>query len=294
MAKNQIRQYVFTPGAIGVGTIVIPGNIRLEQLLLITNVTRNVILYNFADVSFASTTAVHTAGNIGTGTLAKITQREAGYTTITLRVNTASFSASDRLSILIEETEVLFRPFRFGTDAIERMRISQGQSMIDADFEYGLQPTKWAGYGLVGGYPSIFEIPGVDLSILTITTNGASPRSTITVTTNIAHGISTGQAVSITGVNDAITGFSRADGLFFVATVPAVNQLTYFAWGLVGSASQSLLSDATIIKRAGIYTGANLNVGSVSGSGSTITVNFNSNHGLVPGQPIYALSLIHI
>jgi len=288
MAKNQIRQYVFTPGAIGVGTIVIPGNIRLEQLLLITNVTRNVILYNFADVSFASTTAVHTAGNIGTGTLAKITQREAGYTTITLRVNTASFSASDRLSILIEETEVLFRPFRFGTDAIERMRISQGQSMIDADFEYGLQPTKWAGYGLVGGYPSIFEIPGVDLSISTITTNGASPRSTITVTTNIAHGISTGQAVSITGVNDAITGFSRADGLFFVATVPAVNQLTYFAWGLVGSASQSLLSDATIIKRAGIYTGANLNVGSVSGSGSTITVNFNSNHGLVPGQPIYA------
>lgn len=289
MAKNQIRQYVFTPGGIGVGTIVIPGNIRLEQLLLITNVTRNIILYNFADITFASTTAVHTAADI-TATFPKITQREAGYTTITLRVNTSSHNANDRLSVLIEETEVLFRPYRFGTDAIERMRISQGQSMIDADFEYGLQPTKWAGYGLVRGYPSIFEIPGVDLSITAITTNAGSPRSTITVTTNIAHGISAGQGVSITGLDDNVTGFSRADGLFFVSTVPSSTQITYVAWGVVGTvAGTSLLSDSTVIKRGGIYTGASLNVASISGGGTTtMTVTFNSNHGLVPGMPIYA------
>lgn len=287
MAKNQIRQYIFTPGAIGAGTIVIPGNIRLEQLLLITNVTRNVILYNFADVAYASTTAVHTAGDTGTTNFSKITQREAGYTTIALRVNTASHSASDRLSILVEETEVLFRPFRFGTDAIERMRISQGQSMIDADFEYGLQPTKWAGYGLVRGYPSIYEIPGVDLTITAITTDGASPRSTISITTNITHGISAGQAVSVTGLNDAITGFSRADGLFFVATASG-SSITYIAWGVVGTAGASLLSDATNIRRSGIYTGAALNVSSITGGSTTMTVAFNSNHGLVPGQPIYA------
>jgi hypothetical protein len=38
------------------------------------------------------------------------------------------------------------RPFDFGTDAIERQRVSLGQSIIDADFEYGLQATKWQSY----------------------------------------------------------------------------------------------------------------------------------------------------
>jgi len=286
MGKRQERSWVFTPGAIGVGTIVIPGNIRLEQILLITNVTRNIILYNFADVAYASTTVVHTASDQATN-FPKITQRESGYTTITLRVNTTSHNANDRLSILIEETEALFRPFRFGTDAIERIRISQGQSMIDADFEYGLQPTKWAAYGLVRGYNSIYEIPGVDLTITSIITEGQSPKSTISLVTNIPHGISPGQAVSVTGVNDNITGFSRADGLFFVSSASNVT-ITYTAWGVVGSAGQSLLSDATNIRRAGIYTGATLNVASISGGGTTMTVTFNSNHGLVPGSPIFA------
>ena len=34
------------------------------------------------------------------------------------------------------------RPYDFGTDAIERQRVALGQSIIDADFEYGLQSTK--------------------------------------------------------------------------------------------------------------------------------------------------------
>jgi hypothetical protein len=39
------------------------------------------------------------------------------------------------------------RPYDFGTDAIERMRVAQPQAMLDADFEYGLQPTKWQAIG---------------------------------------------------------------------------------------------------------------------------------------------------
>ena len=57
------RQYVFTPGAANVGTIVIPGRIALEQLLVITNTTDNVIVYNFADTAYAGTTVAFTAGN---------------------------------------------------------------------------------------------------------------------------------------------------------------------------------------------------------------------------------------
>jgi len=45
MGKKIIRDYVFSPGGANVGTIKIPGRYTLDQLLLITNVTDNIILY---------------------------------------------------------------------------------------------------------------------------------------------------------------------------------------------------------------------------------------------------------
>ena len=57
MAKKLIKEYYFTPGS-GAGTsyVDIPGLYELERLLIITNVTDNVFLYNFADTNFAGTT----------------------------------------------------------------------------------------------------------------------------------------------------------------------------------------------------------------------------------------------
>jgi len=295
MAKQLIKTYVFTPGAANVGTVKVPGRVSLEQLLLITNTTRNQIIYSFADAAFSGTTAAFVSGDDATN-FPKISQRADGYTTITLAVSTTGQLSTDKIQILFEETEngVKIRPWAFGTDAIERMRVSNPRSMIDADFEYGLQPTKWAGYGLMRGYPSIYEYPGVDLTVSAITTDYTTTSadfSLITVTTTAAHSITAGQAVNISGVNSAISGFSRANGNFIVYDVPSGTQLRYFAYGLVGTASsQSLLTDVTLIKRGNIYTGASLNSTTSSGTNanpSVITVNFSSNHGLVPGCPIY-------
>ena len=93
MAKNLVRQYVFTPGAASVGKVVIPGRISLEQLLLITNTTLNQIIYNFADAAFSGTTAVFTSGDDATN-FPKISQRADGYTTITFASNTTGQSVS--------------------------------------------------------------------------------------------------------------------------------------------------------------------------------------------------------
>ena len=46
MAKNLLRDYVFVPGAAGVGYIEVPGRYTLDKFLLITNVTDNIIIYN--------------------------------------------------------------------------------------------------------------------------------------------------------------------------------------------------------------------------------------------------------
>ena len=294
MAKKLIDQYSFTPGAAGVGNIRIPGRYSLENILLITNTTDNAIIYNFADPAFAGSTVTFTAGNLA-AIFPSIAQRTDGYTTITLNFSTATMSAGDKLQIYVDEPmsdgATIIRPWSFGTDAIERMRVSTPQSLIDADFEYGLQPTKWAGYGTVRGYPSAYDLPGVDLTVTAITTDGTSSNSIITVTFSAAHGFSVGQVVNIYGLNKAITGFSRADGNFIINTVPNTTQITYFARGVVGTAGQSLFTDETLAKRGALYSGSTIPVASATSNGaspSTITLNFTNPHGLIPGTPIYA------
>lgn len=298
MAKKIIEKYSFTTGAAGVGTLRFPGRYSLERVLLIINTTRNTTLYNFADSSFSGTAAAFTTGDLA-GIFPYLTQSVGGYTTVTLDLDTTAMNAADKIAIYVDEpvsdAATTIRPWSFGTDAIERMRVSNPESLIDADFEYGLQPTKWAGYGTVRGYPSAYELPGVDLTATAITTDWTTTSSTnslITVTTSVAHGITPGQVINLAALSPAISGFSRADGTFIVNTVPTTTTLTYFARGVVGTASgQSLLTDATVVKRGALYSGASIPVASATSSGanpSVITLNFTNPHGLIPGTAIHA------
>lgn len=295
MAKKQLKDYVFTPGAAGSGTIRIPGRYDMSDLLLITNTNFNVQLYNFADPIFAGTTAVFTSGNDAIN-FPRIAEREDGYTTITLAVSTSTQSANNKIQIFVENKEQIFRPYAFGTDAIERMRVSTPQSLIDADFEYGLQPTKWAGYGTVRGYPSAYELPGVDLTVTAITTDfqtTSTSNSLITITFSAAHGIVTGDVVNVSGLSRSISGFSRADGNFIVNSAPSSTTITFFARGTVGTTSgQTLFTDETIVKRGALYAGSAIPVASASSNGanpSVITLNFVNPHGLIPGTTIHAI-----
>jgi hypothetical protein len=94
------------------------------------------------------------------------------------------------------------RPYDFGTDAIERQRVSLGVSLIDADFEYGLQATKWQTYADFRKTPSFYEIPGSDVSAITSVT---ASSSTITVVTNITPVVATTTSGSATGSTTSIT-----------------------------------------------------------------------------------------
>lgn len=294
MAKKLIRDYAFTPGVAGVGTVKIPGRYTLDQLLLITNVTDNVILYSFGNSTYAGTSALFVSGNDAVN-FPTVAQRHDGYTTITLASNTSTQSAGDSLQIFVDETEttgVTVRPWNFGTDAIERIRVSNPESLIDADFEYGLQPTKWAGYGTVRGYPSVYDLPGVDLFVSAVTTNAASSNSLITVTFSTVHGLAVGQVINMSGLNKGITNFSAADGSFIINTVPTTSSLTYFARGVVGTSNgQSLFvnDEVTIAKRGAFYSGSAIPVTNSTSNGaspSVITITTTTPHGLIPGMNI--------
>ena len=106
------------------------------------------------------------------------------------------------------------RPFDFGTDAIERQRVSLGVSLIDADFEYGLQATKWQSFTEVRKTPSFYEVPGSDIVTASVVTDTAVP-AVITVTmgtlgsaqvTGPTSGGALQSSLSITFVSGTLTG----------------------------------------------------------------------------------------
>ena len=266
MAKSQIRQYVFTPGSSLVGTIKIPGKYDLSQILLITNTTKNVIIYNFSDPNFTGTLVQFTRAN-DSNFITGLDNTD-GYTTITLKADTSfattGMLAADQIQIFIEKPEMTVRPWDMGTDAFERMRVAQPQSMLDADFEYGLQPTKWQTIDVIRGYPSVYEIPGPDYSVSTVTSDaswafGGLGASLITITTSSVHGLTAGTPITVKGFLNTVLGFARAEGTFVINSVPTTTTLTYYAKAKVGTNNGEVISSTyTQLRKGGYYTGASV------------------------------------
>ena len=303
MAKSQIRQYVFTPGTANNGTIKFAGKYDLSQLLVITNTSTNTIIYNFADPQFLGTSVTFTRANDANFVTAL--DNNDGITTVTLAIDTSAMNSGNQIQILFEQPFQYVRMPEVGTDAFERTRVSTPTSMLDADFEYGLQPTKWLTYDLMRGYPSIYEIPGTDQSVVSVTTDastgtGGTGESLITVTTSIPHNFVVGGAITVKGYLNTISGFARAEGSFIINTVPATPNIsgspttfTYYAKSKVGTSNGDVLSTTyTQVRQGGFYTGST--VGSTtfatSGSGAstagTVTVTFATPHGFVPGDTL--------
>ena len=171
MARKSLYNYIFSPGAAGAGTVIIPDPYKLSDILMITNVTRNTVIYNFGDPNRGGTlvytndtnaTAALPAGTALSSGQAVFQNLSQGYTTITLGADTTGMLSTDVLQIYVESSELKIRPFDFGVDAVERTKIAAPQSLIDADFEYGMQPTKWITYQTVQDIPTGFEFPGTD------------------------------------------------------------------------------------------------------------------------------------
>lgn len=141
MAKKLIYNYVFNPGAANVGNVVIPGKIPLRRLLLITNTTTGAIIYNFADSTKNATSSYNTLTN---------------ETTLVLEFNTTGMNSADELQIFYDADNLEMIPGLTYQDPVEKFRVSTPQAMMDTDFEYSLQATKWESVGLVNNLPSVF------------------------------------------------------------------------------------------------------------------------------------------
>ena len=276
MPRKRLPEYIFTPGSSNSGTIKVPYRIDTHDLLLITNVTRGNTLFLFSD----PTTGASLSYNPNDTTT--FPNGVDGVTIITLAVDTTNAESTDDLRVYVESDIVEFRPWDFGTDAIERMRVSEPYSLIDADFEYGIQNTKWQSVGLNTGVPSAYELPGTDLGATSVSSSGGSTFSTITVVTSGSHGLGIGSAVSVFGLlND------KAEGIFAVLSTPNVTTFTYEAKGSIPLGS--IATTYTNIRPGGFFSGSALPLTSFTSNGSTpsiITCTTAAPHGLLPGSPL--------
>jgi hypothetical protein len=269
MAKHVILEsYTFNPAT---KTIVITGkNIKREQLLLITNTTVGTVLYNFSDPSLLAssyTNAVDTTTGLET-------------TTIILSYNTTAMSASDKLAIMIEETYQEIAPSEVLRDPVDKFRVSNPQSLIDTDFEYGTQPTKWESINLLNNRPSAFYDATTPLTGITNIT--ASGRL-VTITTSSTTGIVAGTPFFILGTLDTV-----ADGWWIADTVVTNTSITFYT--LTAPAAALWDATKTYVFAGNFFTGSGYlhatNAIAVANT-TTVTVTTTNAHGLRVGDSFF-------
>lgn len=237
MAKHVILEsYTFTPST---NTVVVSGKyIRREQLLLITNVTRGTVIYNFSDPSLGAasyTTSISTVTGLET-------------TTIITAYITSSHSSTDKLSIIVEETYSEITPAEAQMDPVGKMRISQPQSLIDTDFEYGVQPTKWESINLLNNRPSAFFDATLPIPLTTLT----SSTTTVTAT---ALSFTGGTIVGATTVS-TITGLASIAGLYPGMPITKQSGAGAFGAGITTILSIDSATQITVISQAANTAGA--------------------------------------
>lgn len=166
------------------------------------------------------------------------------------------------------------------TDPVGKLRVSTPQALIDTDFEYSTQSTKWESLNLLNNRPSAFyEVT----SPLVVTAVSAS-TTTITVTTATPPAV--GTPIFVQDTTQAV-----ANGWFVVASVSAGVSFTYIVPSTAGSGS---IFDATktYIYSASFYSNSGIPLTGTTAftySTTTITVTTTNAHGLTVGDGIFVV-----
>jgi len=175
-------------------------------------------------------------------------------------------------------------PVPSSTDPVGKFRVSQPQSLIDTDFEYGTQPTKWETICLQNNRSSVYYIPQAPLTVTAITGTSTADQVTITYTGTIANNtpiyIQNSLNSTINGWGWVITGGTSTTStvVFAPGTVTQTNGAAYF------SATSTYVYLGYFYSGSGIQTGVNPIVVT---STTVLTITTTGAHGLNKGSLIY-------
>jgi len=208
MARKTIQSnyYLFDASA---REVIIPGGVQRENLILITNVTDNKVIYNFSDPELTAT-EYHISTDI----------RNVTTTRLVLTYDTTSMSDTDQLQIVVDDYEEVVRPAETYHDAVNKSRVSQPQSQIDTDFEYGTQDTKWEGLSMINNNP--FAYKSQDPIVITeIQTTSGSREMEVSCAAPPAAG---------TAIYVQDSTFPGANGVFIIDSTSTSGQFVGFRY----------------------------------------------------------------
>ena len=274
MARKSIKSnyYLFDASA---REVIIPGGIQREQLILITNVTDNKVIYNFSDPELIATTY-----SIQTDI------RNVTTTRVVLAYDTSSMSDTDDLQIVYDDFEETVKPAETYMDAVNKQRNSAPQSQIDTDFEYGIQDTKWEALSMINNNP--FAYKSLDPIVITdVQAVQGSRTITVSVDTNQSTRPSAGHAIYIQD-----TTFPAANGVFIVDSTSGTTDFTYTAKSEWTIGSGGIWQSArTALYSAIHYTGSSIGgTITLSSAGGTmlgaVQLDCTQAHGLEVGNEI--------
>ena len=207
MAKHLVHYYTFEPST---NTVKVPGNIKAERLLLITNVTDNVPMYIFSDEFLGLESATYNAST--------------EHTEFVLTYNCNTMSSTDKLQIFYETDYINIEPSETYVDAVSKFRVSNPENLIDTDFEYGPQASKWETLQTINNIPSFYSSSSDTTIPFIERVESFVDSDLITVTTGFDHGLIAGLPITVTGLSSV-----SAEGTYLIQSVPTTTTFTYKA-----------------------------------------------------------------
>lgn len=177
-----------------------------------------------------------------------------------------------------------FTPSPSQQDPVGKMRVSTPQALIDTDFEYGAQPTKWESMALQNNRPTAYYNPQQSLAVTSITGQGTSATPlTITGTFTVA-------AASLIYIQNATD--ANANGWGYTAA-GGTNTMTV-VMATTSAGSEKFNTSGTYVYVGYTYTGSGVALPSISAFAtdgtSTVTVTTQFPHGFSVGSLIYVLN----
>ena len=281
MAKKLI--YTAYELSVSANTLTLPGNIRPNRLLLITDVTNNAIIYNFADPT------------LGYSNFSYSDSQEI--TVYNLKANLSALGCTDDdiLQIFIEEDHTKIGFEEAMIDPVNKLRVSTPGNLIDTDFEYGLQGTKWETLQTVQNIPTIYSSSGdVPLEGLRSITSTAGSK-VIRVLLNQGADIKLGDPIVVQGVT-----LSLAEGAFLITGVASSTEF-YYEIDQQAPRSETISGSYTTVVQAKFFEGSALSLDETDGLGivtdgaagaSNLLVSTPEVHGLNPRTKIYIRNTI--
>lgn len=240
MAKKLLHSYEFIPST---NTVIISGIYRLERFLLITNVTRNEIIFTF--------------GSNTKGTLSYSINTALETTTLVLDQNCSSMSSSDKLQIFIEADDASFAPSETFIDPVSKFRVSQPENLIDTDFEYGLQSTKWETLEMVKNIPTFFSRNG-DTALTVESMTIIQGSETVNVITTTEHGLIAGSPIIVQGTQNI-----NCNGGFVVTSASTTTSFQYRAKSILNFTG-SILDTYTQVFSGSVYQGTEFKLSNIA------------------------------